>query len=165
MKHDDPLHPIHQATLSELLDAIASAEPSSGAGIAAALGLALSASCAMKAVAVTRRHTADATLEERSRQLRELRERALLSARRDEELFRKYLQERKPRDAAMLVEAAKDFQTLAREIGLAISASSANVYDSVTADMEAARTLLDASANVGALIMRDNRQTLAKTVR
>jgi formiminotetrahydrofolate cyclodeaminase len=155
---------VSHLSVKDVLEAIGSSEPSSGAGISAALALALATACALKAVNITLKHTPDAELQQRSARLEAQRDRALDRARADAHLFGKYLEDHEPRDAALLVEAAAEFQALAREIAAELDHLDEKVRASVVADVTAARTLHAAAVTIEGLIMRDSRKLRARTM-
>jgi formiminotetrahydrofolate cyclodeaminase len=155
---------VRDLSVVEVLEAIASGEPSSGAGIAAALALALATACALKAVKVTLKHGHDAALEIHGSSLQAHRDRALDRAREDARLYRKYLQDGEPRDAALLVCAAEEFQLLAREIAQGLDGLAPRVRKAVTADVASAQLLHKAAVEIEALILRDNRELRARTM-
>lgn len=149
-------------TLVEVLDAIGSAQPSSGAGISAAVALALATACALKAIHVTLKHGEDAALSSRADRLQRQRERALDRARVDAELFQRYLANHEPREAALLVRAAEDFQALAREIEGELADLEDSVRSSVVADVTAARSLHAAAMHIEGLILHESRELRAR---
>jgi formiminotetrahydrofolate cyclodeaminase len=155
---------VREVSVLELLDAIGSSRPSSGAGIAAAMALSLGAACALKAVNVTLKHAADAKLTGCGERLKQHRDQALDRARIDTILFEKYLQDGEPRDAAMLVKAAQEFQLLAAELGDELEGLEERVRASVVADVTSARLLHTAAVEIEALILRDNRELRARTM-
>ncbi|MET0280408.1 MAG: hypothetical protein ABW278_04690 [Steroidobacteraceae bacterium] len=155
---------LRHVSLVEVLDAIGSSEPSSGAGIAAAVALALATSCALKAVGITLKRGPDDALEQRAALLLAQRDRALERAEVDAHLFGQYMANREPRDAAMLVVAAADFQALAKEVAVAIDDLDARVLPSVVSDVTAARQLHSAAVDIEALIKRSSRELQSRTM-
>jgi formiminotetrahydrofolate cyclodeaminase len=155
---------VRHVTVLEALEAIGSAQPSSGAGIAAAISLALATACALKAVNISLKHTDDPALRACAERLQLHRHLALDRAEVDARVFGRYLQDREPRDAALLVKAAEDFQALAREIADELKGLEARVQASVAADVSAAQSLHAAAVAIEALIMRDSRELRARTM-
>jgi formiminotetrahydrofolate cyclodeaminase len=159
-------HPsdVRDLTVVEVLDAIGSAQPSSGAGISAALTLALATACALKAIHVTLKHTDDAKLRDRGQRLERQRDRAVDRARVDAELFQRYLKTKEPRDAALLVKAAEDFQALAREVLEEIEGLDSCVRPTVVADVTAALALHSAAMQIEGVILHESRELRARTM-
>jgi formiminotetrahydrofolate cyclodeaminase len=155
---------VRHVSVLEVLQAIGSPEPSSAAGVSAGIALALATACALKAVNVSLKHEDDEQLRDSCERLQQQRDRALERAREDSELFQSYLRDHEPRDAALLVKAAEDFQTLAREVESELSALDGKVRTSVAADITAARALHSAAMAIEALVMRDNRKLRANTM-
>lgn len=151
-------------SVRDVLEAIGSPLPSSGAGISAAVALALATACALKAVNVSLKHKADPELQRQGERLKAQRERAMDRARVDARLFGKYLQDHEPRDAAMLVEAAADFQLLAKEIAVELEGLDAKVSSTVVADVTAAQTLHAAAVTIEGFIMHGSRKLRARTM-
>jgi hypothetical protein len=149
-------------TLDEVLDAIGAPQPSSGAGVAAALSLALAVACAQKAVGITAKRREDAELSASAARLQTLRELALEHARHEATLFAAWLRDQQARDAALLVKAAEQFQGLSRKLGAELDALDGAVLESVSGDISAARALQQASAQIEADILRDNRRERAR---
>src|SRR5512140_2422051 len=96
---------VHDLTVAEVLEAVGSPQPSSGAGAAAGLSLSLAAACARKAVGVTRKRADSDMLRDAEERLGLHEHRAVAHAHRDALLFKAYLQNKQPREAANLVEA------------------------------------------------------------
>ncbi len=155
---------LRDLTVLDVLDAVASSRPSSGAGIAAALALALGTACALKAVNVSLKHHEDEQLGNCGARLQQYRDRALDRARIDAELFGKYLQDGEPRDAAMLVRAAEDFQVLAADIAAELEGLEARVRSTLAADVSAAKLLHAAAMAIEVLILRESRELRARTM-
>ena len=155
---------LRKLVVYDVLEAIGSAIPSSGAGIAAALALALGTSCALKAVNVTLKHAEDDQLGQSGARLLAHRDRALDLARIDAELYRRFLKEGEPRDAAKLVRTAEDFQLLARDIAVELDGLTDRVRGSMAADVAAAQLLHSAAVAIEALILQDNRELRARTM-
>lgn len=156
---------VRNLSVVEVLEAIGSAEPSSAAGVSAGVALALATACALKAVSVTLKHADDADLRECCHRLVAQRDKALELAREDAELFQCYLRGHAARDAARLVHAAEQFQELAREVSADVAWLDGRVRKTVAADLHAARALHDSAMAIEALVMRDNRRLLKRTVR
>jgi formiminotetrahydrofolate cyclodeaminase len=155
---------LQNLAVHDVLEAIGSARPSSGAGIAAALALAVGTACALKAVNVSLKHAEDEQLEQSGARLLAHRDRALELARIDAELYRRYLKEGETRDAAKLVRTAEDFQSLATDIAAELDAVRDRVRSSMAADVAAARLLHSAAVEIEALILRENRELRARTM-
>lgn len=156
---------VRNLSVVEVLEAIGSAEPSSAAGVAAGVALALATACALKAVSVTLKHAEEPALRECCDRLVAQRDRALELAREDAELFQDYLRGHAARDAARLVNAAQQFQELARDVAAEVAGLEGRVRATVAADLQAARALHDSAIAIEGLVMRDNRRLLARTVR
>lgn len=151
-------------SLGEVLDDIGSSRPSSGAGVAAGVALALGIACAQKAVAVTLKHRADDRLAEAAARLQTLRERALELARLDAVLFESYLRHQAAEDAARLVTAAEAFQQLSQDVAHELQGLEGRIDDCVAGDITAARALVQASRAIEAEILRENRRERAKVI-
>lgn len=160
----NPRTDLRDFAVLDLLEAIGSSRPSSGAGIAAAVALALATACALKAVSVSLKHEEDEQLAHSAGRLLQHRDRALDLARIDAELFRKYLKDGEPRDAAMLVRTAEDFQALAAEVAAELQGIQDRVRSSMAADVSAARLLHSAAVAIEALILRESRELRARTM-
>lgn len=151
-------------SLGEVLDDIGSARPSSGAGVAAGVALALGIACAQKAVSVTLKHRDDDRLADAVTRLQALRERALEQARLDAVLFESYLRHQAPEDAARLVTTAEAFQQLSQEVAKELQGLDGRIDDCVDGDITAARALLQAARAIEAEILRENRRERAKAI-
>lgn len=147
-----------------MLDAIGSAKPSSGAGIAAGVALALGIACAQKAVAITLKHDDDATLTAAAERLCTLRERALEQARLDAALFESYLRNKAPHDVARLVTTAEEFQQLVKEVLRELGGLDGKCKASVVGDLTAAEALCEAATTIEAHILRDSRRERARAI-
>jgi len=155
---------MRELSVVEVLDAIGSARPSSGAGISAAIALALATACALKAVRITLKHTEDADLRQRGERLENQRDQALDRARVDAELFQRYLKNHEPREAARLVKAAEDFQVLADDILQELKGLEERVRATVAADVSAARALHSAAIQIEGMILRESRELRARVM-
>ncbi|MET0291183.1 MAG: cyclodeaminase/cyclohydrolase family protein, partial [Steroidobacteraceae bacterium] len=149
-------------TVETVLDAISSERPSSGAGVAAGMALALGIACAQKAIAVTLKHRDDVQLSSAADRLRTLRGRSLEQARLDAALFERYLRSKDPQDVDKLVAAAEQFQHLARETAREFAALEGKVIDSVIGDLTAADALQRAATTIEDDILRDNQREQAR---
>ena len=139
---------IADQSLGALASAIASREPSPGAGVAAAATLALGIACARKAAAITLKHdpdrrglaAADARLEERQQaalRLADIDARCFLATIRHDEAA-----------ASRLIEGDEELLACAAEAQQDVSALSALVDTSMRNDVVAARTLIEAATTI-----------------
>lgn len=154
----DPRH----LTLEQLLETISSSQPTSGAGVAAAVALALAIGCATKAINVSLKHGSDAVLDAAALRLHALSERALAYARTDSALFASYLQTHSQADAAGLVTSAEEFQELAGEVLSEIEELRGRVLPTVAIDVSTALRLHSAATSTEVEILRSNRKLQAR---
>lgn len=110
------------------------------------------------------KHTDDAELRDRGERLERQRDRAVDRARVDAELFQRYLKTHEPRDAALLVKAAEDFQALAGEILEELGGLDGRVQATVVADVTAARALHSAAMQIEGVILHEGRKLRARTM-
>lgn len=155
---------VRQLSVDEVLEAVSVARPSSGAGIAAALALALAAACGRKAAGVTLKRKEAADLQEIDEHLALLQHRAVSHAQRDQLLFKAFLETRQPLQAQNLVESSQLFQQLVADVGREIDRLAPLVNDSVAGDVDAARSLHRAAADVAATLLREARRSRSRSV-
>lgn len=151
-------------SIETVLDAIGSARPSSGAGIAAGVALALGIACAQKAIAITLKHADDAALTTAAERLCTLRAQALEQARLDAALFESYLRNKAPHDVARLVTTAEQFQQLVKQVVRELNALDGKCKASVVGDLSAAAALCEAATTIEAHILRDSRRERARAI-
>lgn len=139
---------VRRLTVAEVLEAIATPRPSSGAGIAGALALAMSAACARKAVGVTAKRRDSVELQAAEEHLALLQHRAVAQAQRDQLLFQSYLESKELTAAEHLVDSSQLFQQLVSDVSKELDRLPPLIAGHVAGDLEAARALHQAAAAV-----------------
>ena len=155
---------VRQLTVAEVLEAVSGPRPSSGAGIAAALALSLAAACGRKAAGVTLKRNDAPDLQEIDDHLALLQHRAVSHAQRDQLLFKAFLETKQPLQAQNLVESAQLFQQLAADVEREIDRLAPLVNDSLAGDVDAARSLHRAAADIAAALLREARRSRSRSV-
>lgn len=158
---ETPPEPAKQS-LEDFIAALGDDGPAPGAGAAAAVTLALAASCARKAATITRHHS-DEPLDALDRQLEAIALSALEGARRDAELFTRFLRRRDEQSAAALREANAAAIRLREKLAELLPRLSGNAHSSVVSDVRAAATLIDAVKLIQERIQADNDEQAEKT--
>ncbi|HVF16637.1 MAG TPA: cyclodeaminase/cyclohydrolase family protein [Steroidobacteraceae bacterium] len=142
-------HPLAERPLGAVIEAIASDDVAPGAGSAAAVGLALAAACAGKAVAITLKHrNEDAVLARAQKELAAIAHRALHGADEDAARFREFMHEKDASAVQDLLETSTRLQQLGLEL-LAVLERIADCVDAVvSSDIAAARALCTAFGEI-----------------
>jgi formiminotetrahydrofolate cyclodeaminase len=131
--------------LGRVIEAIASDDVAPGAGSAAAVGLALAAACASKAVAITSKHRQnDAVLARTREALGVIAHRALRGADEDALRFRAFMHEKDEASAQELIDSSKRLQQLGSELLAVLDELKDCVDPPLSGDLEAARALCTA---------------------
>ena len=146
-----------ERTLGDVLAALASDAASPGSGTAAAVTMALSAACAGKALAISRKHRPpEEYLQRAERRLAAIVRRSLGQADTDAKLFDEFIHHRNANSAAELVCADASSQDLATELASLLDAIAEAVHPVVQGDIAAARALLVAVHTIEARIRAEN---------
>jgi formiminotetrahydrofolate cyclodeaminase len=136
-------------SVSDLVTAISGNRVSPGAGAAAAVALALAAACAAKAASVSLKHTAnDSTLQGSLDCFTELAHRALLGADADAEAFTRFVHERNPAVAHLLVQTDVQLASLSDALVALIEHARPHIHATVTSDLYAAERLAHSSRQI-----------------
>jgi hypothetical protein len=139
MQHTDNFA---ERPLRAVIEAIASADVAPGAGSAAAVGLALAAACAGKAVAITlKRRPDDAVLARAQNELAGIAHRALRGADEDAARFREFVHEKSASSAHSLVHLGQRLQALGAELLAVLDRLDGCIDSAVVSDIAAARAL------------------------
>jgi len=158
MPHQDSLvtHP-----LGALIKEIASNEIAPGAGSAAAVGLALAAACAGKAVAISLKHREhDRVLSQAAQTLAAIAERALSGADEDAKHFRALVKAKDSQAAHRLIESGTHLQQVADALRDVLDAIESSVVTQVSGDLRAARVLCDAFSEIQTSNLAENSAAL-----
>ena len=148
--------------LSDLLAALASDRISPGSGTAAAAAMAFAAACAVKALAISRKHrAADEVALAAETQLQEIIRGSLQRADADSACFEDFLRHRNQQTARALLEADQETQALAAELLVLLDRVEPGVHPVVAGDIFAARALLDAATRIQARICEENQRAAA----
>ena len=133
--------PFADSPLGELIDAVASAEVSPGAGAAGAISLALAAACAGKAVAITLKRHQDATLNRAQAELARIGRQALSGADEDAVRFEDFIHHNDGHSTTQLLKAEERLQSLAGSLAGILDDLETRIDHVVAADVAAARAL------------------------
>ncbi len=148
--------------LGTVIDAIGSNDVAPGAGSAAAVGLALAAACANKAIAVTLKHQRDDAALMKARQtLTEIAHQALSGADEDAERFREFVRAQNSTSARKLITGGVRLQDLGYVLLDVLDELEDQVHSSVRGDITAARALGHAFSEIQHENLADN-QAAAK---
>jgi hypothetical protein len=149
-------------SLSDLLRALASDRISPGSGTAAAGAMAFAAACAAKALAISRKHRApDEVALAAQTTLGALMAKSLARADVDSARFEDFLRHKNQQTARALIEADRETQALAAELGVLLDRVEPLVHPVVAGDIFAARALLDAATRIQARICEENERAAA----
>lgn len=131
--------------LGELIDAVASAGVSPGAGAAGAITLALAAACAGKAVAITLgKHPARAGLAEVREQLETIGREAVAGADEDAGRFAAFVHDPDAGTAHRLLEAEEHLQRVAAALVRILESIETQIDPVMAGDVAAAKALCQA---------------------
>lgn len=154
MRHNDSLA---DRPLGAVLEAISSDDVSPGAGAAGAVGLALAAACAGKAVAITLKHRPDdEVLTQVRKELVAIVHRALHGADEDSAHFREFMRDKDAASAAELLDSGRRLQHLGRKLFALLEQLDNRIDNSVCADVLAARALCAAFSEIQSENLREN---------
>jgi formiminotetrahydrofolate cyclodeaminase len=146
--------------LGKVIEAIASDAVAPGAGSAAAVGLALAAACAGKAVAITNKHRQnDRVLSRAQRILEDIAHRALHGADEDASRFRAFMHEQDRASAQDLIDSSKRLQQLGAELRTVLDELKHHVDPIVSGDMKAAQALCGAFSEIQSENLAQNRDS------
>lgn len=135
--------------LGELIAEIASDDVAPGAGSAAAIGLALAAACAGKAVAISLKHRpSDAVLAHAKQTLNAIAHRALSGADDDAKQFREFMATKQDEAARRLVESGTQLQQVGAALRDVLDAIEPSIDAPVSGDLHAARALCAAFSTI-----------------
>ena len=118
---------------------------------------ALAAACGRKAAGVTMKRQASDDVRSVEEHLTLLQHRAVAHAQRDELLFKAFMETKAPVQAERLVESSQHFQQLIGDLGKELDGLAPLVVDSVSGDVDAARALHRAAAEIAAGLLREAR--------
>jgi formiminotetrahydrofolate cyclodeaminase len=158
----------HSKSLAErplgiVIGAIASDDVAPGAGSAAAVGLALAAACAGKAVAISRKHqTEDTELARAQDVLAQIAQRALCGADEDASRFRAFIREQDAPSAENLLESTRGLRQLGVELLEVLEGLTGHIHASVCGDITAARALCRAFIEIQSENLSENRDAAAR---
>ncbi|MFL6548615.1 MAG: cyclodeaminase/cyclohydrolase family protein [Povalibacter sp.] len=145
-------------SLGAVIEAIASDDVSPGAGSAAAVGLALAAACAGKAVAITRKHRSeDARLIRAQQELADILHRALHGADEDAAHFREFVHEKDAGSLQNLLRTGEELQQLGSALHSVLEGLEGHIDSAVEGDIKAARVLCAAFSVIQSENLAENR--------
>ena len=145
--------------LGTVIDAIASDDVAPGAGSAAAVGLALAAACAGKAVAISLKHRPnDAVLTRAQHELATIAHGALHGADEEAMRFREFMHERDASSAQDLLDAGKRLQHRGAELLRVLERISDRIDHVVLSDIAAARALCMAFGEIQSENLAETRE-------
>ena len=135
--------------LGSVIEAIASDAIAPGAGSAAAVGLALAAACARKAVVISlKHHPNDDSLTQAEKKLADVTHRALRGADVDAASFREFMLEKDAASAEELVATGKHLEQLGAALLAVLDSLECRVDLIVRGDIRAARALCSAFSEI-----------------
>jgi Formiminotransferase-cyclodeaminase len=150
--------------LGEVIEAIASDSVAPGAGSAAAVGLALAAACAGKAVAITlKRRPEDMVLQQAREALAQTAHRALHGADEDAARFREFTLEKDAVSAQQLLDSSKRLQHVGRALLAVLDRVEERIDSAVRGDITAARALCAAFREIQSENLAENRAAAERT--
>jgi formiminotetrahydrofolate cyclodeaminase len=155
---------VRRLTVDEVLEAIATPRPSSGAGIAGALALAMSAACARKAVGVTAKRRDDVQLQAADAHLALLQHRAVAQAQRDQLLFQSYLRSKELAAAEHLVDSSQLFRQLVADVAKELDRLPPLIAGHVAGDLDAATALHHAAAAVAQRLFSEAEAEISRSL-
>ena len=136
---------------------IASDRVAPGAGSAAAIGLALAAACAGKAVAISLKHRdADPVLERAQTTLAAIAERALSGADDDAKHFREFVRNKDEQAGQALIDSGTHLQRVAQALQEVLDAIESSIDAPVSGDVVAARALCKAFSDIQTMNLAEN---------
>jgi formiminotransferase-cyclodeaminase len=145
-------------SLGEVIEAIASDRIAPGSGSAAAVGLALAAACAGKAVAISCKHHPNSALARAKDLLTQIAVHALAGADEDASRFHAFIGKQDSCSAHELLDAAHRLRQLGSTLIRAIEECSADILPNVQADITAARALCNAFFQIETNNLIDNQR-------
>ena len=143
---DSPIErkPLQRCSIGEFLDALASDAVLPGAGAAGGVALAMAAACAGKAVAITRRHDANAALAELQTELARMTGEALELGQRDALQFKRQLKSDDPAATTALLRTDYTILDACHALERLLQDNRDLIADNMAGDWRAARALLHA---------------------
>jgi hypothetical protein len=146
-------------SLGEVIEAIASNRIAPGAGSAAAVGLALAAACAGKAVAITCKHRPHDIALARTREvLSQIAVHALEGADEDALRFAEFMKEQNCSTAHQLLDATDRLRQLGSVLIHSIEQCEASIESNLCGDITAARALCSAFAQIETNNLSENQR-------